>query len=215
LLKLYRAGGKMLDIGCGTGQVIASIESDIESQIDGADLDETLLKQGQKIKGDYFVLNVFDNVPELHEKYDSILLLDVIEHVDQDADFLRHCAKFIKPGGLIFINVPAFNSVFSVYDELVGHQRRYTKATKARLAKKSGLKLLTQHYWGFLLLPLLLVRKAILLFTPKEKIIKRGFQEPSKLIGSVLDAICALEYKSGLSRLSPGSSLLSVLQKPN
>ncbi len=203
----------ILDIGCGTGQTIGPLVRALNCHIDGADLDDKLLKNAQPIQGSYFVLDVFDDVPELHEQYDAILLLDVVEHLKDDVSFVENCAKFVKPGGHIIINVPAYQMLFSNYDLHVGHFRRYTKSTMKVLGNSSNLEVLRQQYWGFLLIPLLILRKMILVFTPKERVIKQGFREPSKIVGKILDLICIFEYYSALSQVTPGTSLLSVMKK--
>ena len=49
-------------------------------------------------------------------EFDFILLLDVIEHIEKDRDFLRHVSQFLKPGGFIVVTTPAFQSLWSPVD---------------------------------------------------------------------------------------------------
>ena len=53
--------------------------------------------------------------------YDLLLLMDVIEHVEDDLEFIRVSLEHLKPGGIIAINVPAHMKLYSRYDEVAGH----------------------------------------------------------------------------------------------
>ena len=61
------------------------------------------------------------------EKFDSILYLDVIEHIEADQAELNRAMNHLKPGGHLIILVPAHNSLFSPFDTASGHFRRYNK----------------------------------------------------------------------------------------
>ena len=62
------------------------------------------------------------------QAYDLVLLMDVIEHVDDDTAFLKTSLAHLKPGGIVVINVPAHMAFYSKYDEVAGHKRRYSTA---------------------------------------------------------------------------------------
>lgn len=61
------------------------------------------------------------------KKFDTILYIDVIEHIENDDSELKKAYERLNPGGALIILVPAFNWLFSPFDEAVGHFRRYTK----------------------------------------------------------------------------------------
>jgi SAM-dependent methyltransferase len=61
------------------------------------------------------------------EQFDTILYLDVIEHIEDSAAELRRARDLLAPGGHLIILVPAFNFLFSEFDKAVGHYRRYDK----------------------------------------------------------------------------------------
>lgn len=67
-------------------------------------------------------------IPE-DEKADSIIYIDVLEHIEDDHAELARAARLLKPGGNLIILSPAYAWLFSPFDEAVGHFRRYTKAT--------------------------------------------------------------------------------------
>ncbi len=74
------------------------------------------------------------------DRYDVILLLDVIEHVPDDAAFLRVLTEEnLSQDGMILVSVPARQSLFSKHDEALGHYRRYSPAQLRRVMAANGL----------------------------------------------------------------------------
>ncbi|MCS6797373.1 MAG: class I SAM-dependent methyltransferase [Myxococcota bacterium] len=71
---------------------------------------------------------------------DVVLLLDVLEHVDDDVEFLREIRlRSLRPGGAVLVSVPAWPSLWSGHDEALGHRRRYTTASVLALLRAAGL----------------------------------------------------------------------------
>ena len=61
-------------------------------------------------------------------KFDCIMYIDVIEHIEDDKAELAHAAQFLKPGGILFVLVPAHQWLYSPFDKAIGHYRRYNKS---------------------------------------------------------------------------------------
>ena len=76
---------------------------------------------------------------------DTILYIDVLEHIEHDKDELRRAAAHLKPGGRIIVLSPAFNLVYSDFDRAIGHFRRYVK-TDAPGLTPDGLALEKSFY---------------------------------------------------------------------
>ncbi len=93
------------------------------------------------------------------ERFDLLLLLDVIEHVPDDDGFLRSLVDdFLVPGGLVLITVPAFQILYSQHDVFLEHYRRYSAARLAALVRTVGLEVVRRgSLFGSLLLPRALV----------------------------------------------------------
>lgn len=73
--------------------------------------------------------------------FDRVLLLDVLEHVESDLDFLRSImASNLAPGGRLLISVPTWPSLFSSHDTRLGHFRRYRPAQAMRVIEAAGLQ---------------------------------------------------------------------------
>lgn len=77
-------------------------------------------------------------------KFDVVLLLDVLEHVEHDAEWLAEIATEVVPsGGTVVISLPAWSGLFGPHDERLKHFRRYQPAAAIRLVQRSGLEMET------------------------------------------------------------------------
>jgi SAM-dependent methyltransferase len=71
------------------------------------------------------------SVLEENARFDCILYIDVLEHIENDVRELQHAAQHLAPGGALVVLCPAFQMLFSEMDHALGHFRRYTKRTLA------------------------------------------------------------------------------------
>jgi SAM-dependent methyltransferase len=78
------------------------------------------------------------------EKYDAILYIDVIEHIEKDGEELAYARELLADGGHLIVLVPAHQSLFSPFDKAIGHYRRYNK--KMLRAAAPGLPLVKMIY---------------------------------------------------------------------
>jgi predicted O-methyltransferase YrrM len=67
------------------------------------------------------------------ERFDSILYIDVLEHIRDDKAELMRSARRLRPGGALVVLAPAHQSLFSAFDAAIGHHRRYTRRSLARV----------------------------------------------------------------------------------
>ena len=72
-----------------------------------------------------------DLLPE--ELADTILYIDVLEHIENDEDEMKTAALHLKPDGRVIVLSPAFNWLYSPFDKAIGHHRRYKKNDVKRL----------------------------------------------------------------------------------
>jgi 2-polyprenyl-3-methyl-5-hydroxy-6-metoxy-1,4-benzoquinol methylase len=77
---------------------------------------------------------------------DSCVCLNVLEHIEDDRQALHGMASILSPGGLVVLLVPAFPALYGPIDSNLGHYRRYTRGSIARLANATGLRLKKAHY---------------------------------------------------------------------
>ena len=97
-----------------------------------------------------------------------VLMLDVIEHIEDDAKFLESYVENSLPGTKFVISVPAFQLLWSNHDEFLEHKRRYTLFEIENLIKKSGLTIKYSSYFFGIIFPCVLAIR----FLKKLKIAK-------------------------------------------
>lgn len=106
----------------------------------------------------------------LDESIDQMLLCDVLEHIENDEQFLTLLHKKIKRGGKLLITVPAFMCLWSSEDDAIGHFRRYRINSLCDLMESRGFKVRYRSYFmGFLFFPVLFIR----VFLEKLGVLKR------------------------------------------
>lgn len=204
---------QLLEIGCGTGVLSSQLEAHSKWRVDGADLNMAALAQHVETRGRLFYYDVLDQQEGLRERYDGLLMFDILEHVEEPTNFLSAALHHLKPGGHVFINVPALPALFSNYDRAAGHLRRYDKALLDRDWQGLGASLLDLRYWGLSLVPVVTLRKLLVArLHSGSEVIRRGFSPRSKTLNDIACQLMHLE--TVLLRRPPlGTSLLATLQK--
>ncbi|MBL7924329.1 MAG: class I SAM-dependent methyltransferase [Bacteroidia bacterium] len=202
------AGKRLLEIGCGNGIAVDQFEGQTACVVDGCDLNEKALQLAGPSKGRKLLYNIFDLNPALLRQYDGIILLDVLEHIEDPVIFLNTAARYSKENGLVIINVPAYQWLYSDYDKAVGHLRRYSSSEMRKLMNAAGIEPVKIYYWGALLIPVAMIRK-ILIAGRGEDIIKAGFKPPGKIAEAFLKFLMHVE--SALPFTLPfGTSLIAI-----
>jgi ubiquinone/menaquinone biosynthesis C-methylase UbiE len=84
---------------------------------------------------------------------DAVVILNVLEHIEDDQKALNEIYRILKPGGIVVIEVPAGPHLYDVYDKALMHFRRYTMGDLTTKIKKSGFNIKSKSHLGFLLYP--------------------------------------------------------------
>src|SRR6185295_17724061 len=84
---------------------------------------------------------------DLGDGFDSVILLDVLEHIEHDVALLARLRARLKPGGCIVLKVPAMKSLHSKMDDAIGHWRRYDRASLAAALTEAGFE--AERLWPF------------------------------------------------------------------
>ncbi len=132
---------KVIEAGAGTGIMLDELRPEYDAV--GCDLyfdPEVSLDKTHMVRSDARFL------PFADEAADATLALDLIEHLDDDLVALKEFKRITRPGGYIFLNVPAFPLLFSDWDRAVGHKRRYKKDRLQMLAQQAGLEMVFLNY---------------------------------------------------------------------
>ena len=206
----------VLEIGCGYGTLRRMLEAATRWTIDAMDLNAGALAHSAPGRGRTALYNIHDRAPSFAASYDAIILFDVIEHIDSPTEFLASALYHLKPGGYVFINVPALQSLYSKFDVAVGHCRRYSKTTLEAELAKAGIRKLDDRYWGLTMLPVLALRKLLVSLGRENAdktatMVQRGVQPPNRLADAVLTG--AMQFETHVIPNAPiGTSLLYVGQ---
>lgn len=145
--------GRMLEVGCGGGQMSAMfleagwdvVATDV--QPDGA---EYARRRGVEKT---LVHDAGHGWPFASGAFDAAILLDVLEHIEDDAAALEQLHRVLRPGGGAVVAVPAYQCLFSSWDEYNRHYRRYTAGQLARAARQAGFTVSRTTYWNAVSLP--------------------------------------------------------------
>lgn len=150
ILKKYcPRDAKIFDIGAGIGLISQHIQKSGFSSVTPADNSEEALKILKK-KG-FKPLKIELPKIQVKEKFDAVLLLDVIEHLDADTEALRGVRKILNDKGIAVITVPALPFLWSKKDSDYGHRRRYLKSGFADIIQEAGYSIEYLSYYNFFL----------------------------------------------------------------
>src|SRR6185436_2214640 len=174
---------RVLDVGAGAGTLRDQLEACTEWTIDIADLNAPALRQARRGRGRTLCYNILAPDPVLLGRYDAVLLFDVLEHIAVTRPFVEAVVRHVRPGGHLIVNVPAGQWLFGAYDVAAGHVRRYDKTTLPAEFAGTDLEIRDVRYWGLSLVPLLAVRKLLVLAAAsKDECVRHGFQPPNRLV---------------------------------
>lgn len=146
----------------------------------------------------------------------SVVLLDVLEHIEDDEKFLLELNRILREDGQLFLTVPAFQYLYSSFDKEVGHFRRYTLASLEEKMVRNGFIIdYKSYFFSFLPLPILIGRFLVNKFKKKSKRKSTGHMKKSGLIGGLLQALLWPEQVMIKKKLKIpfGSSCLIIAKK--
>ncbi len=156
------------------------------------------------------------------ERWDTVFLLDVLEHIPDDELVLRQIWQVLKPGGMAFITTPALKRFWGKNDEIVGHHTRYSAADFRRFAVNCGYQETMTRYFMFFLSPLYLISRMLegkkagqMSESEVAAYLSRTHAIPRSPLNEILSAVFWAESLVGLDWSFPwGTSVLCVIRKP-
>jgi len=144
-VKKFAPNDLFFDIGGGNGFVAKALEEEgfstvlIEPGIQGC-------LNAKKRGLPNIVCSTLENASFKTSSISSIGLFDVVEHIENDLEFLTNINNYLVSKGLVFITVPAFNFLWSNEDTEAGHYRRYTIKKLSSVLIKAGFEIVYATY---------------------------------------------------------------------
>jgi 2-polyprenyl-3-methyl-5-hydroxy-6-metoxy-1,4-benzoquinol methylase len=149
-----RPPARVLDAGCGWGATLEGLER-AGYRPAGMDISRRVLERLDRPGRELFLADLARDLPRGVEEFDAVLALDVIEHIDDDRGAVARLARLVRAGGVLVVSVPALPDLFSEFDEIQGHRRRYLPETLTLALADSRLEVERVFWWGRWLVPLL------------------------------------------------------------
>lgn len=141
--------GRVIEVGCGSGALLRELATrghrciGLETSADAVDVARRMLADFP----DSQVVSAAGD--DWQGQFDLLMAFEVLEHIEHDADALREWVKWLKPGGLVVLSMPAHMAMWSQRDAWAGHYRRYDRADMTALAQVAGLELERLECYGF------------------------------------------------------------------
>ena len=158
-----------------------------------------------------------DDIPLGDNIFEVVCAFDVIEHIKDDRKAVEELLRVCKPGGLLFLAVPAFNSIRGNHDVINGHYRRYTRSgIKALLDQQSVTILYSSYFNTILFIPIFLYRKIQRVFNHPARTMKADFdfQKTNRVTNTFFKLLFGMEvFLLKYFRLPYGVSLIMVMRK--
>lgn len=146
----------VLEIGCGTGNVLRCSQQSTRWHLTGMDIHAAALETCREDLNIPLVAASALDLP-FRQCWDVIGLFDVLEHIDDDQAVLDGCRATLHPGGRLALTVPAFPFLWSSFDVTACHRRRYRRKTLVAKLGRAGFEIERATYFMCSLLPLVYV----------------------------------------------------------
>jgi len=162
IARMARLSGpaQILEAGCGTGGNLQMLSgfgavSAFEPEAAG--------RASAAVRGPHDVRDgrLPDAIPFGGDRFDLAVMLDVLEHLEDDVGALKALASRLADGGQVLLTVPAYGFLWTHHDEARHHKRRYTRTRLIEVARAAGLTPTFASYANTLLFPAILLMRLI------------------------------------------------------
>jgi SAM-dependent methyltransferase len=159
--ELGKPGIRLLDAGCGTGFNMHYYGTDASRKVFGLDIAtaaiDCIKRKGLRTAAQASITSI----PFNPESFDLVLSLEVVTQIPKELhdDALREMHRVLKPGGALFLRVPAFMWLWSSHDKALKVQYRYTRQELEEKLSRTGFSIEWSSYANSLLFPIILLRR--------------------------------------------------------
>jgi SAM-dependent methyltransferase len=153
LIMRLMEGSRIFEVGCGIG-TYTRFFSERGCRIVACDVSADCLREAKDrgIVASFLQADILkiDTHNELLGKFDSVLMITVLEHVENDFEALLEARMLLRNDGCLILVVPAHGFLFSEVDRRIGHHRRYSKSGLCPKVTSAGFRIEYCRYWDFL-----------------------------------------------------------------
>lgn len=215
LATYFPTAGDVLEVGCGTGFVLAGIRDAFPGvRLAGSDVFTRGLTFAQRRVPDATLFQMDARAVPFADAFDVVGAFDVLEHVDEDERVLTQLHQACRPGGGIIVTVPQHMALWSRNDEAACHRRRYSRSELVRKVTAAGFRVARATSFVSLPLPLMALSRL------RARGTHAGYDPLAELklptaLDRTLGAMLAAEraaIRGGLS-LPAGGSLLLIARR--
>ncbi len=143
----------VLEVGCGAGGMLGPLSR--YGPVTGIDIDHEYVAFCKERGFARVLCGSGYELPFADACFDLVCLFDTMEHIPDDVQALREVRRVLRPGGRVFVSVPAYQWLWSQNDRIAHHCRRYTTTRLRRAMTAAGLEVQRASYFNSLLLPLI------------------------------------------------------------
>jgi SAM-dependent methyltransferase len=211
------AGRSVLDVGCGTGFVLAALER-AGMRICGLDTHVEGLRYARGRVSGPLVSATAPPVPFV-DQFDVAMLCDVIEHTADDVAVLREAGRALHPGGTLVVTVPACSALWTPLDDVSGHKRRYMRRSLVKAIERAGFRVVLARYFGSLIFPLQLLVRYRMRGLPtatagqRERLARQALAVPPGPLNQLLGLALAADVPLRHVPIPFGTSLIAIARR--
>jgi 2-polyprenyl-3-methyl-5-hydroxy-6-metoxy-1,4-benzoquinol methylase len=137
-------GRSILEVGCGTG-TFTRLMAPAAERLLAIDIDAGFVRAARKAVAAFPAAKVERadvTKSALPQDFDTVVMLDVLEHIEDDVAMLKRLRTCLAPGGRIVVKVPAIPSLHGPMDAAIGHYRRYDPETLRAVLAAAGFEMI-------------------------------------------------------------------------
>lgn len=153
----------ILDAGCGTGGLLAKLARNFPAGASiGLDAEPDACAAARAKSGAAVCAGSANRLPLPDNSLGAIFSADVLCHRNVDDGLALHeFHRCLSPGGVLVLNLPAYDWLLSAHDRAVHNVRRYDRGRICRMLESAGFAKIRATYWNTLLFPFMVIRRVV------------------------------------------------------
>ena len=204
---------EILDAGCGTGGLIKALRArDQNWSLTGLDYSDVACDYARQRTSVPIVQGSIEALPFAAAQFDALLCADVISQIDDASVAIREFARVLRAGGILVINVAAYQWMWSYHDDSCQTKHRYTRPEIAALLRGAGFAGVRTTHWNALPFPAVWAKRKLLRSAADTSDVK----DYPRAVDATFGALMAVEhawFELG-GTWAWGTSVFAVARKP-